>query len=360
MASSSNNHTSKRRMARSDEQPCDLCNRHHQGAACPVMKFVKEQMAQFSRRGNRKRRDSSRGQMRQDHTTSPVGNRRIGRPSFLASRSEKTPARGSKRTIDRWFEDFFLDKTSIQIPDRRSEVSHARTDAKDKSHIQCFVCNQYGHYNTQCNQNPKARKYLRRGNLGEQHTPTTTEGGGHEDPTTIGHMVDATIAERDVFLFCSRHRNGAVPDRTSPPSTLSPLYHFTSPLPARASPANKPQPSIRHFDVKLHHLTRTSSPPLMANGSGFFFVLSAQSCIVWVFTTLRRYPFGALLCGPGRSIDQSLPPSGVVIWLWCYDPCGSRVSTLQFLAAACIGATGVACSPPCSWFKCDYRHHDAS
>ncbi|GAB2295431.1 hypothetical protein Dimus_029597, partial [Dionaea muscipula] len=46
---------------------------------------------------------------------------------------------------------------------------------------------------TQCNQNPKAKKYLRRGNLGEQHTPTTTEGGGHEDPTTMGHMVDATI-----------------------------------------------------------------------------------------------------------------------------------------------------------------------
>ncbi|GAB2294413.1 hypothetical protein Dimus_028621 [Dionaea muscipula] len=117
--------------------------------------------------------------------------------SYYTSRSEKTPARGSERTTDRWFEDSFLDRTSTQIPDRRSEASHARTDAKDKSHIQCFVCTQYGHYNTQCNQNPKARKYLRRGNLGEQHTPTTTEGGGHGDPTPMGHMVDATIAERD-------------------------------------------------------------------------------------------------------------------------------------------------------------------
>ncbi|GAB2278109.1 hypothetical protein Dimus_012807 [Dionaea muscipula] len=161
------------------------------------MTFCTEQMAQFSKRGNRKRRDSSRRPIREDHTMSPVGNRRIGRPSFLASRSEKTPARGSERTTDRWFEDSFLDRTSIQIPDRRSDASHARTDAKDKSHIQCFVCTQYGHYNTQCNQNPKARKYLRRGNLGEQHTPTTTEGGGHGDPTPMGHMVDATIAERD-------------------------------------------------------------------------------------------------------------------------------------------------------------------
>ncbi|GAB2275897.1 hypothetical protein Dimus_010644, partial [Dionaea muscipula] len=141
-------------MARSDEQPCDLCNRHHQGATCPVMNFVHEQMAQFSRRGNQKRRNSSKRPMRQDHTMSPVGNRRIGRPSFSASRSEKTPARGSERTTDRWFEDSFLDRTSIQIPDRR-------------------------------------------GNLGEQHTPTTTEGGGHGDPIPMGHMVDATIAEQD-------------------------------------------------------------------------------------------------------------------------------------------------------------------
>ncbi|GAB2280042.1 hypothetical protein Dimus_014680 [Dionaea muscipula] len=123
MASSSNSHTSKRRMARSDEQLYDLCNRTHQGAACPVMTFVTDQMAQFSRRGNRKRRDSSRRPTREDHTMSPVGNRRIGRPSFSARRSEKTPARGSERTTDRWFEDSFLDRTSIQIPDRRSEAS---------------------------------------------------------------------------------------------------------------------------------------------------------------------------------------------------------------------------------------------
>ncbi|GAB2272903.1 hypothetical protein Dimus_007720 [Dionaea muscipula] len=197
MASSSNSHTSKRRMARSDEQLCDLCNRTHQGAACPVMTFVTEQMAQFSRRGNRKRRDSSRRPTREDQTMSPVGNRQIGRPSFLASRSEKTPGRGSERTTDRCFKDSFLDRTSIQIPDRRSEASHAKTDAKDKSHIQCVVCTQYGHYSTQCNQNPKARKYLRRGNLGEQHTPTTTEDGEHGDPTPMGHMVDATIAEQE-------------------------------------------------------------------------------------------------------------------------------------------------------------------
>ncbi|GAB2281543.1 hypothetical protein Dimus_016125 [Dionaea muscipula] len=177
MASSSNSHTSKRRMARSDEQPCDICTRTHQGAACPVMTFVTEQMAQFSRRGNRKRRDSSRRPTREDHTMSPVGNRRIGRPSFSARRSEKTPARGSERTTDRWFEDSFLDRTSIQIPDRRSEASHARTDAKDKSHIQCFVCTQYGHYSTQCHQNPKAKKNLRRGNHGEQQPQKVVDTG---------------------------------------------------------------------------------------------------------------------------------------------------------------------------------------
>ncbi|GAB2285456.1 hypothetical protein Dimus_019905 [Dionaea muscipula] len=93
-SSSSNNHTSNS-MARSDEQPCDLCNRPHHGAACPVMKHVNEQMVQFSRRGNRKRQDSSRGPTRQDHATSPVCNRRIGR------RSEKTPARRHGNTIDR-------------------------------------------------------------------------------------------------------------------------------------------------------------------------------------------------------------------------------------------------------------------
>ncbi|GAB2278178.1 hypothetical protein Dimus_012872, partial [Dionaea muscipula] len=147
-----------RRMARSDEKPCDLCNRPHHGAACPVMKFVNEQMAH---------------------------------------RSEKTPARRSQRTTDKWFEDSFLDRRSTQTPDKRSEASQPRTDAKDKIHIQCFVYDQYGHYSTQCNQNPKARKYLRRGNHSEQHTPTTIEGGGHEDLTPMGHMVDATIAERD-------------------------------------------------------------------------------------------------------------------------------------------------------------------
>ncbi|GAB2281291.1 hypothetical protein Dimus_015892 [Dionaea muscipula] len=196
-SSSSNSHTSKRRMARSNEQPCDLYNRPHQRATCPVMKFVNEQMAQFPRRGNRKRRDSSKGPTQQDHTTSPVCNRRIGRPSFLASRSEKTPARRLERTKDKWFEDSFLNERSTQTPDRRSEASQARTDVKDKSHIQCFVCNQYGHYSTQCNQNPKVRKYFRKGNHSEQHTPTTTEGGRHEDPTPMGHMVDATITERN-------------------------------------------------------------------------------------------------------------------------------------------------------------------
>ncbi|GAB2301057.1 hypothetical protein Dimus_035093 [Dionaea muscipula] len=113
-------------MARSEEQPCDLCNRPHHGAACPVMTFVNEQMAQFSRRGNRKRRDSSRGPMRQDHTMSPVGNRRIGRPSFLTSRSEKTPARGSERTTDKWFEDSFFDRTSTQTPHHHVVVDVAR------------------------------------------------------------------------------------------------------------------------------------------------------------------------------------------------------------------------------------------
>ncbi|GAB2279215.1 hypothetical protein Dimus_013865, partial [Dionaea muscipula] len=58
MASScSTSHTTKHHMARSDEKPCDLCNRPHHGAACPVIMFVNEQMAQFSRRGNRKRQD---------------------------------------------------------------------------------------------------------------------------------------------------------------------------------------------------------------------------------------------------------------------------------------------------------------
>ncbi|GAB2292297.1 hypothetical protein Dimus_026545, partial [Dionaea muscipula] len=36
------------------------------GVACPVMKFVSEQLAQFSRRGNRKRRDSSRDEILQE------------------------------------------------------------------------------------------------------------------------------------------------------------------------------------------------------------------------------------------------------------------------------------------------------
>ncbi|GAB2265506.1 hypothetical protein Dimus_000556, partial [Dionaea muscipula] len=212
MTSNSSSHTSTRHMVRAGGKTCDLCDRPYDGAACPVMKFVNEQMAQFSKRGNRKRRDSSRGPTRQDHATSPVGNRRIGRPSFLARRSEKTLARRhgnpidrksevldkrSERTTDKWFDDPFLDRRSTQTPDRRYDALQTRTNAKDKSHIQCFVCDQYDHYNTQCNPNPKARKYLRRGNHSEQHTPTTTEGGGHEDPTPMGHMVDATITEGD-------------------------------------------------------------------------------------------------------------------------------------------------------------------
>ncbi|GAB2274128.1 hypothetical protein Dimus_008899 [Dionaea muscipula] len=209
MASSSSSHTNKRRIVRSDEKPCDLCDRSHHGAACPMMQFVEEKMSQFSSR-DRKRRDSSRPKRltRQDHATSPVTDRRVGRPSFLASRFEKTPVRRagttadgmsdvldrrSERTTNKWFDDSLLDRGSEKTPDRTCGASQARKEAKDKSHIQCFLCDQYGHYSTQCDQNPKARKYLRTGNHSEQHTPTTTEGGGHEDTTPMGHMVDATI-----------------------------------------------------------------------------------------------------------------------------------------------------------------------
>ncbi|GAB2279214.1 hypothetical protein Dimus_013864, partial [Dionaea muscipula] len=227
--SSSTNHTSKRRMARSDEKPCDLCNRPHHGMLL------------------RKRRDSSRGSTRQDHTTSLVCNRRIGRSSFLASRSRKTPARRSERTTDKWFEDSVLDRRSTQTPDRRSEASQARMDAKDKSHIQCFVCDQYGHYSTQCNQNPKARKYLHRGNHSEQQTLTTTEGGEHKDPTPMGHMVDATITERDgqedlTPMAIFRDQTVLKKDRNKDPETPYPYYlpvHHGSSLGGITSPTNR-------------------------------------------------------------------------------------------------------------------------
>ncbi|GAB2266901.1 hypothetical protein Dimus_001890 [Dionaea muscipula] len=196
MASSSSTHTSKRRMVRSDRKPCDLCNRSHHGAACPVMQFLEEKMSKFSSRDH-KRRDSSRPKRltRQSYTTSPVTDKRFGRPPFLASRLENTQARRDgttadgvsdvldrrfERTTEKWFDDSFLDRGSEKTPDRKSGASQAHKEAKDKSHIQCFVCDQYGYYSTQCYQNPKARKYLRRGNHSEQHTPKTTEGGGHE------------------------------------------------------------------------------------------------------------------------------------------------------------------------------------
>ncbi|GAB2295268.1 hypothetical protein Dimus_029441 [Dionaea muscipula] len=112
----------------------------------------------------------------------------------VLQRSEKAPDRRSnvldrrsERTIDKWFDDSFLDRGSEKTPDRTSGASQARKEAKDKSHIQCFVCGQYDHYNTQCDQNPKARKYLRRGNHGD----------GYEDPIPMNHMVNATITEGD-------------------------------------------------------------------------------------------------------------------------------------------------------------------
>ncbi|GAB2268984.1 hypothetical protein Dimus_003913, partial [Dionaea muscipula] len=144
----------------------------YHGAACPMMKFINEQKAQFSRRGNCKRRDSSRGPTRQDHATNPICNKRIGRLSFLVSRSGKTSTRRpgntadrnsdvldrrSERATDRWFDDSLLDGRSVKTPDKRSDASQVRTDAKDKSHIQCYVCDQYDHYSTQCTLNPKGK-----------------------------------------------------------------------------------------------------------------------------------------------------------------------------------------------------------
>ncbi|GAB2268343.1 hypothetical protein Dimus_003308, partial [Dionaea muscipula] len=156
---------------------------------------------------DRKRQGSSRARgltRLSNHATIPVTDKRVGRPSFLDRRSEKAPDRRSdvldrrsERTTDKWFDDSFLDRGSEKTPDKRSSASQACKEAKDKNHIQCFVCDQYGHYNTQCDQNLKARKYLHKGNHSEQHTPTTIEGGGHEDPIPMDHVVNATIIEGD-------------------------------------------------------------------------------------------------------------------------------------------------------------------
>ncbi|GAB2266900.1 hypothetical protein Dimus_001889 [Dionaea muscipula] len=206
-------------------------------------------MSQFFSR-DRKRRDSSRPKRltRQDHATSPVTDKRVGWPPFQASQFEKTSARRARNIAD--------GVGSEKTPDRRSGASQARKEAKDKSHIQCFICDQYDHHNTQCDQNSKVRKYLRRGNHSEQHTPTTTEGGGHEDPTPMGHMVDATITGaggQKPPPPTKHHRQATLPIHHHPPSPSQPTAEGDS------SPS---PPAAACFITTRRRTANHHSPPL--------------------------------------------------------------------------------------------------
>ncbi|GAB2286306.1 hypothetical protein Dimus_020723 [Dionaea muscipula] len=202
-------------MVRSYEKSSDLCDRPYHGATCPVMKFIEEQIFQFSSRETRKRRDSSgtRGPMRQDHATSSVYERRAGRLFFLDKRSEKAPdSRSTKaldrksdildrrfeKAIDRCFDDSLLDRRSEKAMDRRSVDSPPRRETKDKSHSQCYVCDQYGHYSTQCDLNPKAKKQFHSGDHNTRG-PTTKESGREDIPTTTLGVV----MWRVLCVFCA-------------------------------------------------------------------------------------------------------------------------------------------------------------